>query len=227
MKISSHIFMLKIQNEDRYYYPVIAHDEENLVIIDTGYPLHINLIMEAAQQCGYRLENTSAVIITHQDIDHIGCVKEILEMAPKAKTMAHEEETAYIDGRLTPIKLQALDQSHPFYIKLKAGFENRRIKIDRELKDGDFLPICGGLEIIHTPGHTPGHICIYVREDKVLIAGDAMNEEGNKLTGANPQHTFDMEQADESVRKLHGFDIETILTYHGGMYKGSPKDMSL
>lgn len=227
MIISEHISMLEIQGENGCCYPIIIHDDNNLILVDTGYPLQINLIKEAVEQCGYRLEDINKIIFTHQDIDHIGCAKELIEISPKIEVMAYEEEAPYIDGRLTPIKLANLDSSNPFYHQLKAGFDNRRIKIDRELKDGDFFQICGGIEIIHTPGHTPGHICIYIKDDKVLITGDALNLEDGKLVGANPRYSDNMMKANESIKKLYSYDIETVVTYHGGNYKGSVKDVKL
>lgn len=227
MNISEHICMLKIQGENGFCYPIIIHDDNNLIIVDTGYPLQINLIKEAIEQCGYHLEDIDKIIFTHQDIDHIGCAKELIKISPQIEVMAHEKESPYIDGRLTPIKLANLDTSNPFYNQLKAGFDNRRIKIDRELKDGDFFSICGGIEIIHTPGHTPGHICIYIHDDKVLITGDAVNLDNGKLTGANPQYTDNMMQANESIKKLYNYHVETVLTYHGGNYNGSIKDLHI
>ncbi len=226
MKISEHVDMLKIQGENGCC-PVIVHDANNLIIVDTGYPLQINLMKEAIEQCGYRLEDINKIIFTHQDIDHIGCAKELIKISPNIEVMAHEEEAPYIDGRLVPIKLANLDINNPFYNQLKAGFDNRRIKIDRELKDGDFFSICGGIEIIHTPGHTPGHICIYIHDDKVLIAGDALNLDNGKLAGANPQYSENMMQANESIKKLYNYEIETVMTYHGGNYKGSVKDLHI
>lgn len=128
MKISEHVDMLKIQGENGCCCPVIVHDANSLIIVDTGYPLQINLMKEAIGQCGYRLEDINKIIFTHQDIDHIGCAKELIKISPNIEVMAHEEEAPYIDGRLVPIKLANLDINNPFYNQLKAGFDNRRIK---------------------------------------------------------------------------------------------------
>ena len=66
----------------------------------------------------------------------------------------------------------------------------------------------------------PGHISLYLRESKSLICGDALVIEDNKLVLANPHYTLDMEIAKKSVRKLLNYDIDKVICYHGGIYKG-------
>ncbi len=92
----------------------------------------------------------------------------------------------------------------------------------RTVEDGEELPYGGGTVVIHTPGHTPGHLCLYVKQAKVLIAGDALNVEEGRLIGPRPQHTADIDAARRSLKKLAEYDIETVICYHGGMYRGEP-----
>jgi glyoxylase-like metal-dependent hydrolase (beta-lactamase superfamily II) len=78
--------------------------------------------------------------------------------------------------------------------------------------------------VITTPGHMPGHISIYLKETKTLIAGDALVVENGKLMIANPQYTLDMQKAKESIRKLMSYEIDTILCYHGGVCRENIED---
>ena len=73
--------------------------------------------------------------------------------------------------------------------------------------------------MIHTPGHTPGHICLFLRESGVLIGGDALNIQNGELTGPNPQHTYDMELGLKSAEKVKRFPFKALVTYHGGYLK--------
>ena len=59
-----------------------------------------------------------------------------------------------------------------------------------------------GLRVIATPGHTPGHVCVFDPAGSLLILGDAMNNIDSKLAGPNPEYTADMAQAHQSVKKL-------------------------
>ena len=78
--------------------------------------------------------------------------------------------------------------------------------------DGDSVM---GLEIIETPGHTPGHISVLDRSGGILVAGDAMNGANGGVAGANPDFTDDMALAGDSIRKMAALSFETALFGHG------------
>jgi glyoxylase-like metal-dependent hydrolase (beta-lactamase superfamily II) len=71
-----------------------------------------------------------------------------------------------------------------------------------------------GLRVIATPGHTPGHVCVFDPAGSLLILGDAMNNTG-KLAGPNPQYTADMAQAHQSVKKLAKLKFQRAMFGHG------------
>jgi Zn-dependent hydrolases, including glyoxylases len=98
------------------------------------------------------------------------------------------------------------------------------LKVDRTVEDGEELPYCGGIKVIHTPGHTHGHICLYLKKYKALVTGDGMNVAAGKLVGPNPIFTFDMAQAVQSLKKLTNYDIQTVICYHGGLFTDSPNE---
>ncbi|HET6654404.1 MAG TPA: MBL fold metallo-hydrolase [Nocardioides sp.] len=79
------------------------------------------------------------------------------------------------------------------------------------LEDGDDVL---GLRIVATPGHTAGHLAVFDEDTGVLVAGDALNNDG-QLSGSNPQFTEDGTAAAESVRVLAGLAPRTILVGHG------------
>jgi glyoxylase-like metal-dependent hydrolase (beta-lactamase superfamily II) len=70
------------------------------------------------------------------------------------------------------------------------------------------------LRVIETPGHTVGHISVLDEAAGILVVGDAMNRMNGMLSGSNPSFTADAAAADDSVRKLAGFDFEVILFGH-------------
>jgi len=81
----------------------------------------------------------------------------------------------------------------------------------RPVKDGDEV---FGLQIVGTPGHTAGHICVFDPATGVLVAGDALRNAGG-LAGPDPQYTADTAQAAASVRRLATLPVRTILPGHG------------
>jgi glyoxylase-like metal-dependent hydrolase (beta-lactamase superfamily II) len=81
-----------------------------------------------------------------------------------------------------------------------------------------------GLEVIATPGHTPGHISLLDPDLRILFAGDALNGGDGVVLGPNPEFTPDMDTAMSSVGKLAGFDYDLIVFGHGDPVGDRPVD---
>jgi len=77
------------------------------------------------------------------------------------------------------------------------------------------------LEVIETPGHTPGHISVLSSDASLLIAGDALNGDNGGVIGANPQFSPDMAAANLSVKKLAGYSFDTVVFGHGEPVDGN------
>jgi glyoxylase-like metal-dependent hydrolase (beta-lactamase superfamily II) len=71
--------------------------------------------------------------------------------------------------------------------------------------------------VVFTPGHTPGHVSLYLDRSKVLVAGDALTSEEGYLNGPNLSMTLDIPTALQSVKKLAALEVDTIVCYHGGV----------
>jgi glyoxylase-like metal-dependent hydrolase (beta-lactamase superfamily II) len=225
--------ILKINFNSNNIFPVIVSDEQEMILIDCGYPGFLPLLKEAAEQEGLDLNKLTKVIITHHDFDHMGALAQIKKEYPNIKILSSEEEEKYLSGKEKSLRLQ---QAEALYDQLpESEKENARnfhkmleavenVNVDWCLQDKQFLDWCGGIEVIATPGHMPGHISIYLKQRKTLIAGDALVVENGKLLIANPQYTLDMQKAKESIRKLLSYEIESILCYHGGVYSENIED---
>jgi glyoxylase-like metal-dependent hydrolase (beta-lactamase superfamily II) len=86
------------------------------------------------------------------------------------------------------------------------------------LEDGLELANCGGVIVIHTPGHTPGHVSLYHKQSKTLIAADALVVSDGQLLGSIPEYSVNYELAMQSLKKFSEYDIEAVICYHGGLY---------
>ena len=225
MRIADNIAMLEIAgNNSGFIYPTLIWGDCHLILVDAGFPGQTDAIRQAVNGAGFCVEDLTEIIITHQDMDHVGCVPDLVKLAPNVKVLTHIEEAPYIDGRKTPIKLAAMfdkydsldDGQKAWCDNMRAALPNWRITADQTVTDGEILPFCGGIEIVHTPGHTPGHICLYLRESKIMVGGDALNIADSQMIGPNPQHTYDMELGMKSLEKTRAFDICGLISYHCG-----------
>ncbi|KLE15340.1 MBL fold metallo-hydrolase [Clostridium sp. C8] len=217
-------------NEINILYPVIIEDENEMILIDCGYPNFLELIEDTAVRDGINIKKLSKIIITHHDFAHMGSLTAFKRKYPNIKILASKEEAPYINGDKKSLRLQ---QAKFIYNTLpeeeKEGARNfeamlesiESCTVDMELKDKDCFDFCGGIEIVSTPGHMPGHISIYHKESKSLIAGDAVVLENGKLDIALPQYTLDINEAKKSIKKLLEYDIDQIICYHGGIYENN------
>ena len=206
-------------------YPVLFTDHEGPTLVDTGMPGQLSALLAAIEAAGVPPTTLRRIILTHQDIDHIGNASELRE-AFAADVLAHEADAPYIQGekpliKLDPSRLEAMLASLP-----EAAWERTRaifssppsVHVDRQLHDGDVIPIGAGVRVVHTPGHTPGHISLYVPGERLLIAGDSLRVEDGQLLGPGEANTPDMERALLSVREVAGLEVDMVLCYHGGPY---------
>lgn len=210
--------------------PAMIRDERHTFLVDCGYPGFISNIDKALNQEGTSLSSLTGLILTHHDLDHVGSLAEIKRKFPHIRIIAHEQEAQYIEGKCTAPRLQqALDslnhlptQEQPAakeFIRVLESLESA--PVNQTVQDQEQLPWCQGMEIVHTPGHTPGHISIYLEASRTLIAGDAVVIEANGELGiANPQYTLDLAQAVRSVQRLVDYEIDTLICYHGGIFSG-------
>lgn len=232
MKIANGIEMLEISSNIMgnisVINPTLICDKDTVILVDAGYPGELSKIREAIENTGMSFDKINMVILTHHDIDHIGGLPSILKELPvNVKVLAHEEEKPYIDGEKLPLKIAGLEAklgSLPenmkvIYEKLKVAFQNCKIHVDETLIHDEELPYCGGIKVIYTPGHTLGHICLYLKQSKTLIAGDVLGVENGNLIKAASSINFDIELSIKSLKKLTEYDIETVICYHGGVYK--------
>ncbi|MBN7576111.1 MULTISPECIES: MBL fold metallo-hydrolase [Clostridium] len=224
MKIAEGLDVLELGSEERRMNATLIWDDKNVILIDAGLPGQLENIREEVEKAGVSFDRINKIIITHHDLDHIGSLSSIVKNSKsEIEVLAHSGERPYIEGdkigiKITPERLSSMPES------MKETIKQLKTKVNRVVKDEEELSYCGGIEVIYTPGHTPGHICLYLKKYKALVTGDAMNVVNDELIGPNPEYTFDMKQAIESLKKLTKYDIETVICYHGGVFTRSSND---
>lgn len=203
MEIAKGVEMLQLKFQEFIIHPILLWNDEIAVLIDTGFPGQFEDIQVEMERVGVSVDKLKVVILTHQDIDHIGSLPDVFENGVSdIKVYAHELDKPYIEGDL-PLLKDVHVENPP------------KGKVSDTVIDGQELPYCGGIRILHTPGHTPGHISLYLKRSKILVAGDSMYSVNGVLGGVHAPTTLNIMEARQSLKKYLNLDIESVVCYHG------------
>lgn len=166
----------------------ILYRNEEAALVDTGQAGAENDINAALQAVDLGWDAVTSVIVTHRHGDHVGSLDAVAGLATNANIYGGEGDIASFGSFEGQGPVAVGDDDNVF-----------------------------GLDIIETPGHTPGHISVLDSVAGILVTGDALNRNGGTVNSASadPRFTADLAQADDSVRKLAGFDFEVVLFGHG------------
>lgn len=181
-------------------------DEPQLSLIDAGLIGSAGRVQRYVKGIGRTLDDLGRIICTHAHPDHIGGVREL----------AGERD---VDVLMHPADLEGLK------VTLRDAVANRNrgqliAYFTRHpgeatpVTDGQVLPILGGLQVVHTPGHTPGSICLYAARLKLLFAGDTLQVIRRRVTFASRVFSEDLPLARASVARLAELDVQTIAFSH-------------
>lgn len=202
------------------------------VLIDAGLPKSASRIIEEAEARFGKGNPPQAIILTHAHFDHIGALIDLLEVWD-VPVYAHELEVPYITGGKDYSKPDSTVEGG-MVAKMAFMFPNESIDINTRaqiLPNDHTVPFMDGWKWIHTPGHTEGHISLYLQADRTLIVGDAfvtvkqdslykVFTQEREMNGPPRYFTTDWLSAEQSVKILEAIKPETAITGHGDPVQG-------
>jgi len=194
--------------------------EDGLALVDSGLPKRKDTILAVVAGIARQPVDLKHILITHHHVDHMGSLADLKE-ASDAKSYAHPADSPIVRGdepQPGPNPSSLLGKlAGPLLARLSP--QPPAAAVDVEVQDREELPIAGGIKVVHTPGHTPGHLAFLLPAKKVLFVGDAA---ANVLRLGPPfgMYTVDREQAKESIRKLAGLEFDVACFGHGRVLKG-------
>jgi glyoxylase-like metal-dependent hydrolase (beta-lactamase superfamily II) len=194
---------------------LIDDGDAGLTLIDSGYPKHADAIIEGIRSIGREPSDLKHILITHAHPDHLGSAKQL--SGGTTPISLHPADAGVAKAGILQPTMKAgpgLLNGILFRVVMpkKAG-EFPAFVPDIEFADGDVIEVAGGIEVIHTPGHTPGHVALLWKKDRgLLFAGDC----AANLIGLNYMLGYDdVPQGRASLIKLAGFEFEAAVFGHG------------
>lgn len=188
--------------DEATFHPAAVETDRGIVLLDVGFPQALDQLEAGLEAAGAGLDAVWAVVLTHQDGDHVAGLSAVVERADPV-VLAHPACAPYVDGRRDPIK--------------GGGDRYPAVPVDVEVADGTTIRTAAGpMAVVFTPGHAPGHVALHFPDERLLVAGDALTAPEGDLAGPSEAFTLDMDTAIESVGRLADLDVERTLCYHGG-----------
>jgi len=190
--------------------------EGGLTLVDGGFPMDLPVIHLGLRELGAAPGDIDLVIATHYHGDHTGTVAG-LRRRYGVRAAIHREDGAFASGERPQETTEVAFAKLLFYTALWPLFRYRHFQPDRLLEEGEVIDLLGGLEVMHTPGHSPGSICLYGGRRGILFSGDLLRNERGVLAGPPPHFTPDEHAARRSLERLSDLDFDILLPGHGAV----------
>jgi glyoxylase-like metal-dependent hydrolase (beta-lactamase superfamily II) len=197
--------------EDLYVYPWLSSQENNAntifidgdvpTLIDPGHAHLFSHVVQGAARDGVALEASKLIICTHGHPDHMEAVERFDVDVVKAMS---RREYEYLQGEGKDLFMMT-------------GCQLPRSPFGLLLTDGSLVLGRKRLQVFSTPGHSPGSICLYWEDQKVLLSGDTLFYLG---VGRTDLPGGDSHTLAESVARLAKLDVEYLVPGHGEVVKG-------
>lgn len=190
--------------------------EERLNLIDAGLPGSRRALGRYISKIGRSMDELDRIICTHGHPDHVGGAREIA--GDTVDVFLHADDAEAIRSGLG-VALRSRSRGRLFAALARSPAAST------PLVDGQVLPVLGGLEVVHTPGHTPGSVCLYAPRDGLLFTGDVLEVRRGHVTFASRIFSTDIREARRSVQRLADLDVETIVFSHFPPWRDDAKSV--
>jgi glyoxylase-like metal-dependent hydrolase (beta-lactamase superfamily II) len=206
-------------------------DAPRRALIDTGTAsVPKSSLLPALKEIGWEPADLRVIINTHLHIDHAGGNAEMLEVsgggihihrADAALTGREQYLDKYCRDNLRLMGDEAqIPQAEAFQLQLLG----REWGVERQLDEGDEIDLGGDirLQVLHTPGHTPGSASFYWESERLLFSGDAVGGRGSR-NGGFPLY-YSATDYPASLRRLLDMDVATLAQAHRYRWSGAAQE---
>lgn len=198
------------------------------LLIDSGFPHTAEeTILPDLNRLGISVEQINWLVVTHASGDHFGGNYLIKSCSPRTTIVAHELDADSIANHSTLIAEHIeLMRDYGFpYPMIRAddpkflALHGPETRVDWRVHGGESLDLGSGwsVTLMHTPGHTPGHLVVYDTKHRAVFAGDAIMGHGVPDANGNlvmPPHYFEVDWYLQTIAKVRALNPQYILATH-------------
>jgi glyoxylase-like metal-dependent hydrolase (beta-lactamase superfamily II) len=210
----------------------LVADDSGVTVVDSGVQGFLPQLEPGLKLLGRSREDVRAILLTHGDADHVGVAAKLQHEGDETPIHLHPADHYLVQKK----RKKTDDPMLPLLVKpgtwrifahlARYGALNQP-KIDRtvDLADGQTLEVPGRPQVIHTPGHTEGHVVFHFPAHGALFVGDAIctwhpisGRRGSQLMAFNVANATAL----DSLSRWEGLDAELVLVGHGEPWTEGP-----
>lgn len=194
----------------------LVDGDDGLTLIDVGWAGAPAVLTNALAERGHGLADVRRIVITHAHPDHVRGLAEFHRLT-RAKVLIHAGDADWLRRGRVPVsgrhgRIGALVDALPL-------LHWQPVIADGELVDGELIEGSGGLRVIHTPGHSPGHVVIRHEPSRTVLVGDAIFHRGAQPERGPAALCHDPATRDASLARLP-VDVDAVGFAHGAPLTG-------
>jgi len=223
-EVAEKIYEIKPEGDEHKRFPlctVYLVLDDTSALIEIGSSVQLPDILNAVRRVGFDIDGLSYIIPTHVHADHAGGAGHLAQQLPHARVVAHPRaamllaDQAIIDRMLLSRRLVFGADADERFGGMRAIAEEKFVLVE----DGDRLDLGQRqLEVIHTPGHDPNHLCFLDSKTRGLFCGDALGGYFSRIKSRMPAAVpgSDPEIIVQSIKKLRQSNPAMLFFSHGG-----------
>ncbi len=200
---------------------MLRDDDGQVTLVDMGIKSSGAKVIAALSAIGSAPTDVTRLVLTHAHPDHAGGAAHVAAETGRGFDI-HEADAAYAREGKSPPRDHSLRLGR-LLDRLSRGQDFTPVPVERELTDGEVLPVAGGLRVVHTPGHSPGHVSLLHEDTRLLITGDAIF---NVRRIRWPIRAFcsDFAMTQQTAQVLGELDYELAAFTHGPELRDRPRE---
>jgi glyoxylase-like metal-dependent hydrolase (beta-lactamase superfamily II) len=190
-----------------------VESDGSVTLVDCGIAKAPPKIVAGLADLGKHPKDVQRIILTHAHLDHAGGAAKVLADAPAEGVHAHADDAESLRAG-TGAPGDPGSAVYRIYSRIISG-RFAPVPVTTELADGDVLDVAGGLQVHHTPGHTPGHVSLLHPDTGVLITGDAIFNLNGRMSWPIKMVCTSFPVNKQSARVLGELDYRIAAFTHG------------